>query len=796
MVLTIVAEGGELLEDEAVEEFANGFLPRLQGQLDALFGLVFRDQRTLGDSCILVGIPDSLLKSIPLPDSHRGRLRAIMKPVSVGLLRAFANELDLDLSDTRKPVLANAIRKALLCPTTLREYLDKLKEDRWAVLDLFLSKKTVTRHEVAKQLGESAARELEDMLWKAPLFYAHKGNLTAPNTTICLAPDLHSALARVAQSQGGQLESQLDDLLVTTTVPPTSVHDNTAHLIQDLATLLGIVERRLPRRLKRGGIPKGDLREAAKFCHGQGDPGYIEFLTLFLETAGLVEANGSLWQTARDAGDRLDQTIDTRKACYAFWLQTDRWNEWSADRTSAPAASTRMQELKNIRTEIVRSLQQCPANTWITYPSYYHFLTRLSESFRHFAENPASGRNLAAGGTTADELLRRVISGALTWMGVLRVGDLTAFAAPLHKSERPVFQITTSGSALLNQNNDEALCENIPPQNPNAKFVLQPNFEVLVPPDLSYTHYLKLCGLSDLKTQDVMTCFDLSQDSIRHAFTRGFSGSDLRTFFTQHSATGLPHMVESLIEECENKYGEIEIIPSIGFLKVNSPELLDELYAQPRIARVLKDRLSPTIAPLYNATKPESLVQILHQQGYMPHLAQEEEAGNEDHHQIVFTTSELSELVAYLDVSSEMLLARTEGQLEELSYLISRLKRPLRRAPYEPRQQAEERYRQTFEQRKPDHREGLEDLLRYAGTNPATESNAMRTLIGYAINHQLRVEIAYGSSKGDGHRIIEPFSEDLTMLYAFCQTRRGDRVFRLDKIFFARLTGERFQRAG
>ena len=65
MVLTIVAEGGELLEDEAVEEFANGFLPRLQGQLDALFGLVFRDQRTLGGSCILVGIPYSLLKSIP-----------------------------------------------------------------------------------------------------------------------------------------------------------------------------------------------------------------------------------------------------------------------------------------------------------------------------------------------------------------------------------------------------------------------------------------------------------------------------------------------------------------------------------------------------------------------------------------------------------------------------------------------------------------------------------------------------------------------------------------------------------
>ncbi|MDP6037932.1 MAG: hypothetical protein QGG64_05240, partial [Candidatus Latescibacteria bacterium] len=448
------------------------------------------------------------------------------------------------------PIMANAIREALLCPTTLRTYLDTLTEDRRAILDLFLSNKAVTRHEVSEKLGEPAGRELEDMLWKIPLFYAHEKNLTSHNATIYLAPDLHSALSQIAQNQGGQLESQLDDLLETATKPPPSTHDNTAHLIQDLATVLGIVERRIPRRLKRGGIPKGDLREAGKFCHGQGDPGYIEFLTLFIETAGFVEANGSVWQTARDAGNRLNQTIDARKTCYAFWLQTDRWNEWSADRTSATATSTRMRELRNIRSEIVRSLQQCPTNTWITYPSYYDFLTRLSEPFRHFAENPASGRNLAAGGTTADELLRRIISGALTWMGVVRVGEQTAFAAPLHKSERAVFQVTTPGSALLNQNNDEALCENIPPQNPNAKFVVQPNFEVLVPPDLSYTHYLKLCGLSDLKTQDVMTCFDLTQDSIRHAFTRGFSGNDLRTFFTQHSATGLPNMVESLIEEC------------------------------------------------------------------------------------------------------------------------------------------------------------------------------------------------------------------------------------------------------
>ena len=80
MVQTLAAEGGELLEAEAVEKFANGFLPRLQAQLSDLTGLVFRDAHTLGDPDVLIGIPESLLKSIPIPDADQGRLLVILKP--------------------------------------------------------------------------------------------------------------------------------------------------------------------------------------------------------------------------------------------------------------------------------------------------------------------------------------------------------------------------------------------------------------------------------------------------------------------------------------------------------------------------------------------------------------------------------------------------------------------------------------------------------------------------------------------------------------------------------------------
>ena len=615
MVQTLAAEGGELLEAEAVEKFANGFLPRLHAQLRDLTGLVFRDAHTLGDSDVLIGIPESLLKSIPIPDADQGRLLVILKPVSVGLLRAFADQIGLNLSDTRKPIVSNAIKEALLDTKTLHAYLNTLSEDRRAILDLFLPANAITRSEVADKLGESAVRELEDMLWKMPIFYAPNRDLHALNAAICLASDLCATLSKIVRSQGGQLESSLETILETSDIAPVAIRENTAFLIRDLTTLLGIVAQRLPRRLKHGGISKTDLRDASKYCHIQDDPGYIEFLTLFAETTELVKPRDTAWHTASDAGTRVGQIIDIRKACFEFWFQSERWNEWSSDRTKATSA--RMQVLKNIRSEIVRSLRHCPADTWMKYPSYYQFLTRLSEPFRHFAKDPSHT------GTTADELLRRTITGALTYMGVVRVGNFPDFSTPLQQSKEAVFQITPAGYALLHDTHDDALTEHIPLQNPEAKFVVQPNFEVLSPPDLPCAHYLRLCVLGDLKTQDVMACFHLSSDSIRRAFARGLSGDEIRSFLTQHSKSGLPDMVDTLIAECDDKYGEIEILPAIGRVKTATRELLDELYAQPRIAQALDDRISPTMATLNNATNPESLIQILQQQGYLPHLSRE-----------------------------------------------------------------------------------------------------------------------------------------------------------------------------
>ena len=207
-------------------------------------------------------------------------------------------------------------------------------------------------------------------------------------------------------------------------------------------------------------------------------------------------------------------------------------------------------------------------------------------------------------------------------------------------------------------------------------------------------------------------------------------------------------------------------------------------------------RLSPVSAALTQHTAPETLIRALQQQGYMPRLLWEFEQATDGRHQIALRTSELSELIGFTEAAFRTLLTRTSGPYEEMAILLKRLRRGLRQVSDQRRQEALSRYLNAFESlfRTPPADGGMPDLLRFPGANPATGPSEIRFLVGYAIDHRLCVEIDYGAEgqKGAGRRLLQPLSEDHAMLYAFCRDRNGDRVFRVDKIRSARLTGDRF----
>ncbi len=798
LVNHLASEGGELLKSDAVEEFASGLTRRFQKRFDAISatGLAFEESETLGKDHPVVGIPDPILKSISIPTEMVGNLRSIMRYPSIGLLRTFARDLGALPDDSRRPFVVRAIRMHLLDTRNLNAFMNGLSEDKRTILDLFLREGQVSQAYIREHIGETAIRDLDELLYKTPLFY-HNDDRVQSDTPIRVALDLGRAMAELAEERGGKLESHSGEVLELEPDAPTDVMDNTQYILQDLATLLGFVELRAPRKLKHGGIAKAEIRDAKQFYRGDDDPGYSEFLVLFAETAGLLKTEGRVWRVNKGAPARLEKGPDIHRALLSFWQETERWNEWSIDRAASGSRKRRMAELKTFRREVLAGLLSCPEGRWISYHQFYSLLIKSSESFKYLAEHPDTGRALSSGGTTADELLRRMLRGVLTWIGLIRLGDPGQFTMPIHQESRATFQIYAESKPLLEGKSAETKINS--QTNEGARFVLQPNLEVLSPPDLRFAKYIKLCGIAEVQAIDVMTRFQISRESLQGAMNRGSTGKQIREFLRKNSATGLPEMVDALIKECEHKHGEIEIGHTSGYLTVEDEGLLDELYAQKQIAEALGPRLSTLVASINASASPESVLQILRKQGYMPRLNRESQTEADGHHELVLRSTELSWLVGFLETALEKLGDRPADSLDEIQRILSRLKWGLRKVSDDHRHEAVERYRRAFHtlnKRAPADR-GIHDLIHYPGQNPATTSEDIVSLVGYAIDHGLCIEIDYESDGqgSDARRIVEPVSEDHAMLYAYCRARKGDRVFRLKRIDFARLTGERAQHA-
>ena len=784
-VVNLAAEGGELLKEDAIHELGAGFTHRFQTMHDTVseLGLVFEDAETLGTGDCLVGIPEPILKAIPLPDQDQGRLRRLMQSRSIGLLRAFASEVGCQNDDSQRAFVARAIRVRLLDPEHLKAYIADLPEAKQAILDLALANDAITQQEVLSAMGEDGRRALEEMVWKTPLFFHATDRLLA-DTHLHLASDLKPAI----RALGDRIEDTFEETVVSSGPEPSLTREQTTFLVPNLCTLLGFVEQRRPRVLKHGGVSRAHLRDVSKYYRGHIDPGYSEFLLLFAETAGLITRDTGAWRLAGDAADRLSSVSDVRNALFASWRETDRWNEWTTERPGT-RLRTRSDTLKALRRDLLDCLAGCPADSWISYPRFYALLTRRSESFARLDGRPPTARDPVGG--DGDELLRRILVSALTWMGLIALGNPDAFGEPLAPDHRGVFRLTVPGAALLDGREPmSSSSTGETGSHSNGRFILQPNLEILSPPDLSCALYMDLFSIAELKEVDVLARFRVSPQTVHQAMSRGWDGASLRAFLRDHSATGLPEMVEALIQECESKHGEIEISPASGYLVSERPELLDELLVQKKVASHLGVRLSPTTAALNPSTRIEQLVDALNSRGYMPNVASRET--DDEQHNITLKRSELLQLTGFLETAIQSFAARSVPLPEDLKRLLKRFRRSLRSIPDSESHGALNDYCRSFESlfRGGSSRDDIQALSQYQGANPAAGEDDVSRLIEYAIDHRLCLEINYIAERNakSTSRSIEPILVDHGVLYGFCRQRKGERPFRLDRIQSARLT--------
>lgn len=99
-----------------------------------------------------------------------------------------------------------------------------------------------------------------------------------------------------------------------------------------------------------------------------------------------------------------------------------------------------------------------------------------------------------------------------------------------------------------------------PIMNITNKFYVQPDFDIMVLPDVPYILRWRLMMFTDILMSDRMSIYRLTKDSITKAVKRGLEVEDILMFMTNYSENGVPDHVSLTLEQWNEEAHRTEVI--------------------------------------------------------------------------------------------------------------------------------------------------------------------------------------------------------------------------------------------
>ena len=137
--------------------------------------------------------------------------------------------------------------------------------------------------------------------------------------------------------------------------------------------------------------------------------------------------------------------------------------------------------------------------------------------------------------------------------------------------------------------------ENLPfDDNISGFFTMQPNFEVIVGPELDPRVRFKLELLASKKNRDMALTYVVTQEGINRARERGMSIEDTLNFFKEHSRNPVPQNVQFSIESWAKDYGSIYFEDTV-LMRFRDTNTCNSIAHMPEVAPYIKEQLSSTV---------------------------------------------------------------------------------------------------------------------------------------------------------------------------------------------------------
>lgn len=117
---------------------------------------------------------------------------------------------------------------------------------------------------------------------------------------------------------------------------------------------------------------------------------------------------------------------------------------------------------------------------------------------------------------------------------------------------------------------------------PSAKFIVQPDFEVLVPPEVPFTIRWTLAGCAELLYSDDYWSFRLSRKMLESAAGQGLIPEEIITWIEGHAMTGLPEQVEFSMRQWAKGIGRTSL-SEVTLLTCRTESDGEDIAAHPRL---------------------------------------------------------------------------------------------------------------------------------------------------------------------------------------------------------------------
>ncbi|MEK8131931.1 helicase-associated domain-containing protein [Paenibacillus filicis] len=119
-----------------------------------------------------------------------------------------------------------------------------------------------------------------------------------------------------------------------------------------------------------------------------------------------------------------------------------------------------------------------------------------------------------------------------------------------------------------------------------GRLLVQPDFDILVPPDVPLHVQWELGCLATEPLRDMLSVYKLTKDSMKHALENGRSADEVIAFLDAHAAYGVPENIRLALKQWAKPFGLTHVV-SLTMLRCADAETARTVWRLPAAAKLL-----------------------------------------------------------------------------------------------------------------------------------------------------------------------------------------------------------------